>query len=390
MLETIQAAHNLTIQLDSNVWRLFNGAQPPGEMIALLEAHPDGIHCAPVFVRVRQVPGDGNLTPADVARVVVGWAPESRNWHLGLMLAARPETNFQSRWCGLASWPSGEAGEYIEPAKRAGQSLARLIDRPFHLVPPAEPVRIALDETQPLQATVRIDTIQAEAPAIDIPLQTPPFVFEEWTMAAAPRGLIWRRRALWLVQAAGREIGYVILIVLFLILGIGTETSGLAAVAPSWLPWLGIAVAGMLAVITLVNSVSLLSTSDVLIDTRAREVRCQHRFTGIARWRLPFDSIAYVLVSQTPAHAEGRKHADDPMNTVQDVWVHLYDGSRFWPVVGLERVEGRCHQWDEARAALKTPGRRHLKLAHYDTPAHHAAQVMAQALKVDVWLDVRS
>jgi hypothetical protein len=393
MYETIQAAHNLTIQLAPTVWRLVNGAQSPGqsgEMIALLEAHPDEIRCAPVFARARRLPADGRLVPADITRVVVGWAPESHNWHLGLMLAAQPDTNFRSRWCGLASWPSGQAGEYIEQARQAGQSLARIIDRPFHLVPPATPVRIELEETQMLQTTMRIDTIPVEDVSRSVPPQAPPFEFEEWVMAAAPRGLIWRRRRRWLAVAAARLIAYTVVIGLFLILAVGAQTRGLAEVNPAWLPTLGIAVAATLTVITVVSGASLLATSDVIIDTTAREVRRRNRFFGGVRWRLPFDSITYVLISQTPARPQGRKHPGKPMSTIQDVWIHLYDGRRFRPVVGLEHIEGECHDWENACQTLKTPGRRRLKLADYDTPGHHAALVMAQTLDVDVWLDVRS
>ncbi len=388
MQATIHAAHNLTIQLDTAAWRLFNGAQAPN---ALLEAYPDKIRCAPAFARARQLPRDGSLTPADIARVVLGWAPESQNWHLGLMLAAQPATNFQARWCGLASWPSGEAGEHMEQAKYAALSLARLIDRPFHLVPPPDPVRIVIDETQPLQATVRIDTLQPPAVAVpDVPLQAPPFTFEEWTMNAVPRGYVWQQRGPWLAQSALRIVGYAILIVLFLILGVGAQTSGLAAVNPAWLPWLGLAVAGLLALITLGNTITLLAAADVIIDTRAHEVRLQSRFLGLVRWRVPFNAITYVLISQTPAQTQGRKRAGEPVNTLQDAWIHLYDGKRFWPVVALERVEGRCHDWDIARAVIKRPGRRPLKLARYDTPAHHAALVMGRALDTEVWLDIRS
>jgi hypothetical protein len=393
MYETIQAAHNLTIQLNPTAWRLVNGAQSPGQpgqMIALLEAHPDEIRCAPVFARARHLPADGRLIPADITRVVVGWAPESRNWHLGLMLAAQPDTDFRSRWCGLASWPSGPAGEYIEQARQAGQSLARLIDRPFHMVPPAEPVRIELGETQMLQATTRLETIPVEDVIKPVPLQAPPFEFEEWVMAAAPGGLIWRRRRQWLAVSVARLIGYAAVIGLFLILAIGTQTKGLAKVNPSWLPALGIVVAATLAALTVVNGVSLLAASDVIIDTTAREVRRRNRLFGGVRWRLPFDALAYVLISQTPVRPQGRKHPGEPMRTVQDVWIHLYDGSRFWPVVEMERVEGQCHDWETACQTLKTPGRRRLKLTAYDTPAHHAASVMAQALDVDAWLDVRS
>jgi hypothetical protein len=359
-------------------------------MIALLEAHADEIRCAPVFARARRLPADGRLVPADITRVVVGWAPESRKWHLGLMLAAQPDTNFRSRWCGLASWPSGQAGEYIEQARQAGQSLARIIDRPFHIVPPAEPVRVEQGETQMLQATARLKTVRAEDVTRLVPLQTPPFEFEGWVMDAAPRGLIWRRRTQWLAIAVARLIVYTVAIGLFLILAVGAHTKGLAKVNPSWLPALGIVVAMTLAVITVVNGASLLATSDVIIDTTAREVRRRNRFFGGVRWRLPFGALAYVLISQTPARPQGRKNPGEPMSTVQDVWIHLYDGSRFWPVVDMERVEGRCHDWENACQTLKTPGRRRLKLADYDTPGHHAALVMAQTLDVDVWLDVRS
>jgi hypothetical protein len=208
-------------------------------MIALLEARSNEIRVAPVFARARQLPGDGRLVPADVARVVLGWAPESRNWHLGLMLAARPETNFHTRWCGLASWPSGVAGEIWRSAKRAGQVLARIIDRPFHLVPPAEPVRVAIDDTQPLQATVQIEAASVrEAVLHAVPLHAPPFEFDEWTLVAVPRGLIWQRRGRWVMLSAARAIGLAVLSVLFLLLGIGVQTRGLADVNPSWLPWL--------------------------------------------------------------------------------------------------------------------------------------------------------
>lgn len=392
MYETIQAAHNLTIQLDQTVWRLFNGALPPdpsGAVPALLEARPDGIRCAPVLARARQLPNDGKLSPADITRVVVGWAPEKQNWHLGLMLAVHPDSNFRSRWCGLASWPGGPSGEYAEQARQAGQALARIIDRPFYLVPPSEPVRVEVGETQMLQTTTRMEAAPV-AVAKAVPLQNPPFEFDKWLMAATPTGMIWRRRGRWLAVSAARVMGYTILVGIFLVLAVGAQTRGLAKVNPFWLPGLGIAVAATLAVIAVVSGAALLASSDTIIDITAREVRRQSHFSGIVKWRLPFDALAYVLVSQTPAHFQGDGRPGKPVSTTQDVWIHLYDGRRFWPVAELAHVEGRCQDWETTGQTVKTPGRRRLDLMNYDTPAHHAAFVMAQALNVDVWLDIRS
>jgi hypothetical protein len=391
MQETIHAAHNLTIQFDSTAWRLFNGSYASGDMIALLEVQPGEIRCAPSFAHARQLPNDGQLAPADVARVVVGWAPESQNWHLGLMLAAQPDTAFRSRWCGLASWPSGQAGNYGDQARQAGQVLARLIDRPFYLVPPPDSLRAGQGETQPIQATTRLQTVAAP-PLIEprVAPRTPPFEFDMWRMIAVPQRYIWQRRRRWLASSALRVVALVVLAGLFLVLGIGSQTRGLARVNPDWLPWLGIVVAGTLAILALANMLFLLAFTDVIIDRKAREVRCQSRFLGRIRWRLPFDAAAYVLLSQTPARPQTRAHADHTVTITQEVWLHLYDGRRFWLVADLGEVAGESRAWEHVRSTSKTPGRRRLKLAHYDTPAHHAALIMAEALNVDVWLDVRA
>ena len=180
--------------------------------------------CASLAAARRQ---RGRLVPADIARVVVGWAPESRNWHLGLLLAARPDSGYRMRWCGLASWPSGHATEYMTQAKLAGQSLARIIERPFRLVPaPAEPPNPLLD-TQPMVDTLPLPT-PAEQAESRIALQGPPFEFEDWTLVAVPKGLVWQRYDRW-VWAAGFRILILLLRRSCLWAGPGARTSGLAA-----------------------------------------------------------------------------------------------------------------------------------------------------------------
>jgi hypothetical protein len=386
-VEIIHTANNLTIELGPTSWRLLNGSYPSDTPVALLEARQDRIVCSPAFARARQLPGDGQLTPADVARVVVGWAPESQSWHLGMLLAARPDTNFKMQWCGLASWPSGQSAEYLTQSKLAGQSLARIMDRPFHLIPPPSGPVDTLSETQPLQPTVQMAPPDSYG-QVEIKLQDPPFSFEEWELVAVPKGYVWQRRSGWLWQIVLRGVFAGVLAALFLALGIGSETSGLAPVNPGWLPLLGIGVAVMLALLALYYVKLLLSTTDILIDTIAREVRCRNRFLSRVLWRVPFDSIEYLVVSQTPTQALGRRSKDQPMRTLQDVWLHLYDGSQFWLIAGLSSVEGQCHDWENTRKIQKRRGRRPLRIDHYDTPAHHAALWMAHIWGIDTWLDV--
>ena len=396
-LTTIHAAHDLTIEIDPLGWRLYNGAQHPHQpnaRIALVQATEQRIVCEPAFAQARQLPAP-QLTPADVARVVVGWAPESRNWHLGLLLAARPENGHRVRWCGLASWPSGDEYSYMQEAYQAGRALAQLLGRPLHVIPaPSAPPVPVPGDTQPVQATTPLEPLQpaqetAATADETIPLRRLPFVFEAWTLERTQQGLLWRRRTRWVVTTLGKVLMLLVLVALYLVLGIGTQTSGIAPVEPWWLPWLGIAVGGWLLYVAWRHVRALLRAQDVLIDLDAREVRAVGHFSGGERWQLPFDAVAYVLLSQTPAQAQGLRHKNEHTAITQDVWLHLADqDERFYEIVALEQVEGVCHHWDAVKVQQKTPGRRALHLRDYDTPAHHAARVLSEALNVPLWVDV--
>jgi hypothetical protein len=383
--EIIRAAHHFTIELGATSWRLLNGARDPGspaEAAPLFEAYPTHLVTAPAFARARHLPGDGHLSPQDVVRVVVGWAPESRNWHLGLLLAtggSRPQ------WCGLATWPSGQPADFAGPAQQAGQALAHLINRPFQIVPAPAPA-IPYPEPVPPPA---VDPLAVPLAAPDIAPHTPPFTFDAWTLLRVPRGYVWQRRARWLWNLVLRTLGLGVLTIFFVIMGTGAQNSGLASVNPSWLPAVGLVVALVIALNAVQNLWTLLNATDVLVDIHRREVRSQGRFLPRVRWQMPLDAIQYVLLSQTPSRAQGRKEAHQPMRTVQEVWLHVYDGRDFREVAALGQVEGQSENWDATRHAQKKKGRRQFWLRDYDTPAHHAARVMAEALNTDLWLDIR-
>jgi hypothetical protein len=405
VMETLRAAHNITIDLGSNTWRIYNGtghSDHPPTRVALLEATAERIRYTASFAQVRRLTRP-QLAPADIARVVVGWAEETNTWHLGLLLAAQPDSDFRMRWCSLASWPSGTVHEYQTIATHAGQALAHIIDRPFHLITPeiAPPPPPVYGETQRMEATTPMDATAAppaaparvEAPVDpaqpDIALESPPFVFDEWALRRIPRGLLWARRRRWVWAGVLRVVGLFVLALFYLVMGIGSQISGLAAVNPTWLPWLGVVVAGLLALTALFHLGQLLLATSTVIDTTTYEVQGRRRFTGQVRWRLPFNQVAYVLVSQTPARPQGFRRGRDHTSIHQEIWLHLSDGTRFYEIAALEHVEGQSRAWDTVRSRQRIPGRRLLRLNEYDTPAHHAAYVMAEMLDTAVWLDIR-
>ncbi len=383
-IATIPAAHNLAIEIGPNIWRLINGTRSSVGGAALVEVTAQGISYSPAFARARRLPPEGRLAPLDIARVVVGWAPETQSWHLGLLVSAPDAGQSPWRWCGLASW-RGMEGDHEKEARRAAQALARLLDRPLHVVAPprsSAPAAIsapAAPAVTPVRAPTRIE------PA----LRALPLHFDEWSFVATRRGLVWRRRGDWVMVALMRSVGFLVMALVFVFLGVGTLTSGLAQVNPTWLPWLGLAVALMLFIMALRTFWQVIASTEVIVDTTRREVRARRRFMGGTRWRVPFDRVAYVLLSQTAPRPQGRKGKDGPMRVLQEVWLHLADGEHFWPVVALGPVEGISETWDEVRARLKQAGRRRVRLSELNTPAHHAAVHMARALGTPLWWDIR-
>ncbi|MCL4237111.1 MAG: hypothetical protein KJ047_02585 [Anaerolineae bacterium] len=391
--DTVSAAHSLTIEIGPEIWRLVNGAFPPSQRTGmspmLVEAHPDGLAYAPEFARARHLPPGGWLAPSGVVRVVVGWAPELQSWHLGLLLDGPAEAAGELRWCGLASWPQGAAAQHEADARHAAQALARLLDRPLHVVAPPRPAPIPAPAPAARSLPVAAPAVSPMPAPAEASLREPPLTFDAWAFVARRANWVWKRRAHWVWGGLLRAVGLVVLAVVFVWLGAGTLDSGLAAVDPSWLPALGLAVAVALLAAALRALWSAITTTDVVLDVKKREVRVRSRFTGSTRWRLPFDRVSYVLLTQTAPRPQGRKGKDGPMRVAQDVWVHLAEGDRFWQVVELGRVEGTSRQWDAARVALKQPGRRRIRLADLDSPAQHAVLHMARVLETDVWLDVR-
>jgi hypothetical protein len=343
---------------------------------------------------VRQLPADGRLLPSDIARVVVGWAPESQNWHLGLFLAAQPESGYKTRWCGLVSWPSGIPSLYSADAQVAGQRLAEILDRPYYLVAaPPEPVD-TLSPTQALQVTTPMPALQPivieeiEEPDLE-PQPQAIFEFDNWEMRPVSQGFLWHRRAKWRISMIIRAVGFAFAALLFMILGIGTRIADLAKVNPGWLPTIGLVVGIILGLLALQTLWAMLNAVDILFDLGRREVRARGPYSTFGQWRIPFDQIGYLVISQEPARPQGRSKKPDVMRTVQEVWLHLYNGERFIPVAELGRIEGQSHGWDTVRKLQKVKGRRRLRLSHYDTPAHHAALIIARAAGFEVWLDIR-
>ncbi len=400
-MQIVPAANNLNIEFGPDTWRLVNTEL--STPTTLLEATPEGMVTHPVFRAARSLPG-ATVAPAQIMRVMLGWAPESQAWRLGMLLVDVPASTFdttQMQWCELAAWPDAIFTHQIDEVRLSGQALARLINRPFQFVErPGEsrvPIFSPSAASPPATSATDIDNgteipdnpeTEEEPVLPEIELLNPPIRFSDWRFTRISSGLRWQRVRTWWAINIGRLTLFVVLGVLFFVLSIGSQTRGLAQVEPADLPDIGLLIGGVMILSLLHTLWQLLSATAVVIDQFQREVYGQGLIFRFIHWRVPFDHIEYVLISQSPPNAQGRRRREDPMRIAQDVWIHVYDGTEFHEVVNLGNVEGLSWTWDLVRTHGHAHVRRRLQLVQYDTPAHHAAQQIANLIDVPVYLDL--
>jgi hypothetical protein len=232
-------------------------------------------------------------------------------------------------------------------------------------------------------------------PAVDpkpeqkVDLRPLPIEVERWKLGKVGGGVRWSATGKLMRQHAFRVIFFSVSVVVFVLLGAGSRESGLAPVTPSWLPYMAYGVAAVLGYSSLENLWMMLTPRQVIFDDANQEIRSQRAVSGIVDWRLPMDSIEYVLVSQERARSQGRRSFDDPMLISQDGWIHLFADGKFYMVAEVEGVMGRSWDWETIRTRNADGQRYPLLLHEYDTPLHHAALHIANLLSVDVHVDIR-
>ncbi|NDJ85603.1 MAG: hypothetical protein GYB66_06935 [Chloroflexi bacterium] len=409
-MQAIPAANYLNIEFGPDFWRLVS--HELDTPTTLLDASPEGLLAHPVFRAARSLPS-ATIAPAQIIRIIMGWAPESQAWRLGLLLVDGSVTKIdttQMQWCELAAWAESEQPDVYQ-ARLAGQALARLINRPFQFLEPHAETRVSVfnpDSPEPPVETISLaeeiaapdeedDALDTAMDAADdttnvtIPEIVPPDLplrFAGWQLTRSSVGLRWRRTQSWWLFTLGKLLLFGVLGVLFLLLSIGSQTRGLAEVEPPQLTQIGVLVSIALLVSLVYTLWQLLSASAVVINTFEREVYSQGLLFPFIYWRVPFDRIQYLLVTQTPPQPQGRRRRTDPMQITQDFWLHVYDGADFHEIIDLPDVPGQSWTWDKVRTQGHSQVRRSLQLAHYDTPAHHASQQIAHLIGVPVYLDL--
>lgn len=359
-MDRISAAGNLTIEMNDERWRLLANGES-GERVLVEAMTGRSLRYVPRFAQTRRLPGEGILPTSQVRRVILGWSPQDEAWHLGLLLGPELAEVRGSRWCEVASWPDPQREMFAAPARRAGESLALVMQRPFYVVPTSEP------------------GTRATAPR---PMPALPLAFDQWTFEQAGQGnmqLVRDKR--WSRERVRRAIWYLFWVVVYIGLSALSLTSPIAPPNPAFLPLLGLLTAVILVVLAARSLYQALMTPNcIVIDPLRRHIR---GLTGEReRWRYTAGDLRSVYISQVVSK---KRRSEQIATHYHELNLHLRDG-QFRYIMGIEQTDERPARPDEVPAQDAVLS---LDASSVDNDMQAVGVYIAQALGVLCWYDQR-
>jgi hypothetical protein len=356
----ISAGNNLTIDMESNRWRLMTNGD--GSERVLVEASSgQPLRYMPTFGVRRRLPDTGALPTQYIQRVVLGWSLKDEAWHLGLLLEPELAEVRGSRWCEVAHWPDPERDLYADIASQAGVKLAEAVTRPFDLIPP------------------RLQDITPSAPAA---MPALPVTIDLWTLSRLnDTQLEFKRSPLWSRSKVLRVLWYTFWAAIYVLLSVKTLQGVIALPKPEFLPYLGLASAVVLIFLVLHLLYQLFSEPNrIVVDSAARTVSGL-RGNG-KRWRVTADQMKAIYVSQVVSRKPKR---DKRTIHYGELNLYLKDGG-FRFLLDNGQVEEKLASFDETPAEEQVmPLTPDLTASSIQVAAAH----MGRALDVPVLYDQR-
>ena len=258
-MSRIALSSSRLVDFAENRWRLI-ALDPDATPSLLAEARiGGGLRFAEAFAEANALPATGELPAGDIRQLSLSWSPETAAWIL--TLAWSPELSFseESRAFELLRLVDADHPSREDDARQVGSALATLLDIPFvdhapAIAPPPEP-----------------------APLLDLPLRLGLWQLEAQQGAFEKRGdssLRLVRDASWR-NAKRRQIAwYALLTVIYawvslvtLSSDLGLPNAGTLIPNPGLLPYLGIAVAGLLLLMIARGVFQLRREPDSLVMT---------------------------------------------------------------------------------------------------------------------------
>lgn len=373
----IAVSSNSLVDYSRDRWRLIQ-VEDPAEPKLVLEAKAGApLRFNGYFAVSRDLPEAGEILKADLGQVVLGWSNESESWQLGMTLSPEISLARSSRWFEVLRFTDPDPAVYENEATQLGKALARALDIPF------------VSSEQSIEAEPEPEPI----PLVDLPLTVGMWRLQPAsTKGGGESELELTRDKRWLRGRLRQIAWYSLWTIIYLWLSIATLTSelglpiaGTVIPNPAWLPYLGIAVAVLLALMILRQIWIILREPESMIINPWEKTISAWR-GGQQLWRVNAGGVQSVYASEI-IKKRGRRH------TVfhGEINLHLLDGS-FMPVlIDSEKItDGLLPGINPLDQKKRADGVNALEPAEVATALQAAAVHIALSLgELPVWYDRR-
>ena len=373
----IAVSSNSLVDYSQDRWRLIKVENPSKPELVLEAKTGAPLRFSGYFAVSRDLPESGEILNADLGQVVLGWSSESASWQLGMTLSPEISLARASRWFEVLRFTNADQNAFEATAAQLGKALAKTLDIPF--VSSEQSVEEA-PEPEPI-------------PLVDMPLDLGMWRLQPAACGVGDEGeLELTRHRRWLRGKLRQIAWYALWTAIYLWVSIATLTSelglpiaGTLIPNPSWLPYLGIAVAVLLTLLNLRQIWLILREPDsIVINPWDKTVSAWRG--GQQLWRVNAGGVQSVYASEV-VKKRGRRH------TVfhGEINLHLLDGS-FMPVlVDADKItDGLLPGIDLMTDKKRPEGVSVLEPAEVATSLQAAAVHIALCLgDLSVWYDRR-
>ncbi len=371
----IAVSANSLVDYSPDRWRLIKVADPKAPKLVLEAKRGAPLRFDAYFAASRDLPESGEILQADLGQVILGWSKESGSWQLGLTLSPEISLARSSRWFEILRFTHADPAVHEEEATRLGQALAQALGIPFASTDAgiaAEP------EPEPI-------------PLVDLPLH-----LGMWRLQPADEKgegeLRLLREKRWLQSRLRQIAWYGLWILIYLGVSIASLTSelglpiaGTLIPDPSWLPYLGLVVAGLLA-LAIARQVMIILREPDALRINAFE-RTMSAWRGDKQlWKINAGRVQSVYASEVV-----KKRSRRPTILHGEINLHLLDGSFLSLMIDREKIVDALLPGSDSAAEKKRPeGVLALEPAEVTTALQAAAVHIALGLgELPVWYDRR-
>ncbi len=373
----IAVSSNSLVDFSQDRWRLIQVDDPAAPKLVLEAKAGAPLRFNGYFAVSRDLPEAGEILKADLGQVLLGWSSESGSWQLGITLSPEISLARSSRWFEVLRFSNADPGIFEETATQLGKALARALDIPF------------ISSEQGIEEAPEPEPI----PLVDLPLELGMWRLQPASSKGGSEGELELTRDKRWLRGKLRQIAWyglwtaVYLSVSLTTLGseLGLPIAGTLIPNPAWLPYLGIAVAGLL-LLTILRQIWIILREPEFMIVNPWEKTISAWRGGQQLWRVNAGAVQSVYASEV-VKKRGRRH------TVfhGEINLHLLDGS-FKPVlVDLEKIsDGLLPGIDPLAERKRTEGVNALEPAEVATALQGAAVHIALSLgELPVWYDRR-